>query len=136
MRRAFRRRTTSIEPGIKRKIYLVTGIPFLEAVAGRRRPATTTMHVLPPLECLRFFDAAARHESFVRAADELQVTAAAVAHRIRVLEAHLRAPLFHRRHRGVRLTDRGRQYHADIQRILRDIGASTARVRRWYRSRS
>ena len=65
------------------------------------------MHALPPLECLRFFDAAARHESFVRAADELQVTAAAVAHRIRVLEAHLRAPLFHRRHRGVRLTGSG-----------------------------
>lgn len=105
-------------------------------MAGRRHPATTTMHALPPLECLRFFDAAARHESFVRAAEELQVTAAAVAHRIRVLEAHLRAPLFHRRHRGVRLTDRGRQYHADIQRILGDIGAATARVRRWHRSRS
>ena len=37
------------------------------------------MPALPPLECRRFFDAAARHESFVRAADELQVTAAAVA---------------------------------------------------------
>ena len=96
------------------------------------------MHALPPLECLRFFAAASRHESFVRAADELQVTAtaAAVAHRIRVLEAHLRAPLFHRRHRGVRLTDRGRRYHADVQRIFCDIGAFTARVSRWRRLRS
>ncbi len=51
-----------------------------------------TMQALPPLDCLRFFDAAARHENFVRAAEELQVTPAAVAHRIR--EGHLRAPLF------------------------------------------
>ena len=112
------------------------GYPFYRLWAGWRRPTSKPRHALPPLECLRCFDAAARHESFVRAADELQVTAAAVAHRIRVLEAHLRVPLFHRRHRGVRLTDRGRQYHADIQRILGDIGASTARVRRWHRSRA
>ncbi len=56
-----------------------------------------TMRALPPLDCLRFFDAAARHENFVRAAEELQVTPAAVAHRIRMLEGHLRAPLFDRR---------------------------------------
>ena len=41
---------------------------------------------LPPLEALRFFDAAARHESFAGAARELDVTPAAVSHRIRTLE--------------------------------------------------
>ena len=88
------------------------------------------MDTLPPLDCLRFFDAAARHQGFARAAEELGVTPAAVAHRIRMLEAKVRAPLFHRRHRGVHLTDRGRTYHADVQRILRDIEDSTARCRR------
>lgn len=88
------------------------------------------MYRLPPLDCLPYFDAAARHQSFAKAAEEFGVTPAAVAHRIRMLEAHVRAPLFHRRHRGVRLTDRGRSYHADVQRILRDIDDSTARCRR------
>ena len=87
------------------------------------------MQALPPLDCLRFFDAAARHQSFVRAADELHVTAAAVAYRIRVLEAHLRAPVFDRQHRGIRLNDRGRKFHADVERILGDIRESTARAR-------
>ena len=88
------------------------------------------MSTLPPLDCLRFFDAAARHQSFVRAAQELGVTLAAVSYRIRMFEAHVRVPLFHRRHRGVRLTERGRTYHADVQRILRDIAECTARFRR------
>ena len=65
------------------------------------------MQTLPPLDCLRFFAAAARHQNFVRAAEELQVTPAAVAHRVRMLEKHLEAPLFDRRPRGVRLNRRG-----------------------------
>ena len=44
---------------------------------------------LPPLDCLRFFESAARHRSFVRAAEELGVTPPAVGHRIRMLESHL-----------------------------------------------
>ena len=88
------------------------------------------MYTLPPLDCLRFFEAAARHTSFARAAEEIGVTPAAVAHRVRMLEDHVRAPLFHRRRRGVHLTDRGRSYHVDVQRILRDIDESTARCRR------
>ena len=87
------------------------------------------MPSLPPLDCLRFFDAAARHQSFVRAAQELRVTPAAVAHRIRMLETHLRAPLFDRFHRGVHLNRRGRRYHADIARILADIRDATRRGR-------
>ena len=88
------------------------------------------MRSLPPLDRLPFFDAAARHQSFVRAGEELHVTAAAVSHRVRMLEIHLRAPLFDRFHRGVRLNERGRRYHADIQRILDHLHAATARRRR------
>ena len=91
------------------------------------------MPSLPPLDCLRFFDAAARHQSFVRAAEELGVTPAAVAHRIRMLERHLRAPLFDRFHRGVRLNANGRRFHTDIARIL---GAIRAAVEDRHRSHS
>ena len=87
------------------------------------------MRSLPPLDCLPFFDAAARHQSFVRAGEELRVTAAAVSHRVRMLERHLRAPLFERFHRGVRLNRRGRRYHADIERILDHLHAATERRR-------
>ena len=84
------------------------------------------MKPLPPLDCLRHFEAAARHQSFVRAADEFALTPAAVAHRVRVLEKHLGAPLFSRRHRGVRLNRRGRSYFEAVQRILLDIHETTA----------
>ena len=83
----------------------------------------------PPLECLRFFDAAARRQSFARAAEEFGVTPAAVAHRVRMLEDHVGAPLFRRFHHAVRLNQRGRRYHDDVQRILADILDSTERQR-------
>ena len=85
------------------------------------------MFSLPPLECLRFFEAAARRESFARAATELHVTSAAVAHRIKILETHLDCALFERRSRGVRLNTRGKAYLKDVQRILREIQDVTRR---------
>ncbi len=51
---------------------------------------------LPPLTALRAFDAAARHKSFAKAADELHVTPAALSYQIKSLEEHLGAPLFRR----------------------------------------
>ena len=51
---------------------------------------------LPPFDCLRFFEAAARLRSFAHAGEELGVTPPAVAHRIRMLESHLGAELFER----------------------------------------
>tara|TARA_R110002049_G_scaffold29972_3_gene102057 strand:- start:5977 stop:6909 length:933 start_codon:yes stop_codon:yes gene_type:complete len=62
---------------------------------------------LPPLTALRAFDAAARHMSFAKAADELNVTPAALSFQIKSLEDHLGAPLFHRLNRAVTLTDAG-----------------------------
>ena len=51
---------------------------------------------LPSLNAVRAFEAAARHESFTRAAEELFVTQGAVSHQVKALEARLRVPLFRR----------------------------------------
>lgn len=59
---------------------------------------------LLPLNALRVFDAAARHLSFTRAADELAVTPAAVGQQIRALEDVLGVILFRRTPRGLELT--------------------------------
>ena len=87
------------------------------------------MPPLPPLECLRFFEVAARRESFVKAAEELHVSSSAVAHRIKVLEKHLDGALFDRSHRAVRLNGRGKAYLKDVQRILAEIQVVTERRR-------
>ena len=63
---------------------------------------------LPPLNALRAFESAARHLSFVRAADELHVTPAAISHQVKQLEDSLGVPLFRRLARGLVLTDAGR----------------------------
>ena len=60
-----------------------------------------------PLNALRVFDAAARHLSFTRAADELAVTPAAVGQQIRALEDHLGTMLFRRTAKGLELTAEG-----------------------------
>ena len=62
---------------------------------------------LPPLNALRTFEAAARYLSFTRAAEELNVTQAAVSHQIKGLEERLGVPLFRRLNRALLLTDEG-----------------------------
>ncbi len=64
---------------------------------------------LPPLSAIRVFEAAARHLSFTRAADELGMTQAAVSYQIKLLEERLGGPLFLRRPREVALTEAGQQ---------------------------
>jgi LysR family glycine cleavage system transcriptional activator len=64
---------------------------------------------LPPLQAIRAFEAAARHLSFTRAADELGMTQAAVSYQIKVLEDRVGAPLFIRKPRQVALTEAGRR---------------------------
>jgi len=63
---------------------------------------------MPPLNALRAFEAAARHESFAKAADELGVTPAAVSHQVKALEAWLGSSLFVRHPQGLHLTEAGR----------------------------
>jgi LysR family glycine cleavage system transcriptional activator len=65
---------------------------------------------LPSLNALKAFEAAARHESFTAAAEELFVTHAAISRHIRELEETLGADLFIRTGRGVKLTDSGRRF--------------------------
>jgi LysR family glycine cleavage system transcriptional activator len=62
---------------------------------------------LPPLNALRAFEAVARHLSFVRAAEELHVTKAAVAQQVRALEEDVGARLVERNGRGLKLTESG-----------------------------
>ncbi|KQR13345.1 LysR family transcriptional regulator AmpR [Xanthomonas sp. Leaf148] len=60
-----------------------------------------------PLNALRAFEAAARHQNLTRAAGELCVSQAALSHQIKALEQQLGTSLFHRLPRGVALTDEG-----------------------------
>ncbi|MEM8752195.1 MAG: LysR family transcriptional regulator, partial [Pseudomonadota bacterium] len=63
---------------------------------------------LPPLTALRAFEAAARHLSFAKAAEELYVTPAALSYQIKSLETDLGVQLFRRLNRAVELTEAGR----------------------------
>src|SRR5258706_1124474 len=76
---------------------------------------------LPPLATLRPFEAAARLESFSKAADELHLTQGAVSHQVRVLEEHLGPALFHRHGKRVTLTQSGRAFAERIRGALAEI---------------
>jgi LysR family transcriptional regulator, glycine cleavage system transcriptional activator len=71
---------------------------------------------LPPLNALKAFEAAARRESFTRAAEELFVTQGAVSHQVKALESELGVKLFNRERQRLIITKVGREYLT----ILRD----------------
>ena len=79
---------------------------------------------LPPLNAVRAFTAAARHQSFTRAAAELHVTHSAISRQIKSLEEHLGVALFERRIRQVSLTLEGQQFFAEVEPALQQIGAA------------
>ncbi|OOE99641.1 transcriptional regulator GcvA [Salinivibrio sp. IB643] len=83
---------------------------------------------LPPLNALRVFEAAARHLSFTRAAEELFVTQAAVSHQIKALEEFLGLKLFRRRNRSLLLTEEGQSYFLDIKDIFSELSYATDKV--------
>jgi LysR family glycine cleavage system transcriptional activator len=64
---------------------------------------------LPSLTGLKAFEAAARHESFTRAAEDLFVTQGAVSHQVKALEAELGFKLFNRERQRLVITDAGRE---------------------------
>ena len=84
---------------------------------------------LPPLNALRAFEASARLGSFVAAAAELRVSAAAVSQQVRRLEQYLDTTLFQRLARGLVLTDQGRDYLPELSAGFDLLGESTARLR-------
>jgi LysR family glycine cleavage system transcriptional activator len=83
---------------------------------------------LPPLHSLRAFEAAARLQSFTRAADEMSVTQGAVSRQIRNLEQRLGVTLFARVDRGVRLTPVGEHYFQVVSESLLRIARATTDV--------
>jgi len=83
---------------------------------------------LPPLSALRPFEAAARLESFSRAAEELHLTHGAISHQMKALEASLGAPLFRREGRKLLLTDAGQRFASRLRDLLGDLGAAVAEV--------
>ncbi|MBN9527789.1 MAG: transcriptional regulator GcvA [Alphaproteobacteria bacterium] len=83
---------------------------------------------LPPLNALRAFDAAARHQSFKDAATELGLTHGAVSYQIRQLEDWLGPPeLFARGNRRVTLTPAGRAFHGEVAAALSRIASAAGR---------
>src|SRR5258705_2572023 len=83
---------------------------------------------LPPLNALKAFEAAARSESFTRAAEELCVTQGAVSHQVKSLEDTLGIKLFNRERQRLVITDAGREYLNVIRDALDRIAAGTERV--------
>lgn len=83
---------------------------------------------LPPVADLLAFEAAARHHSISRAADELHLTQSAVSRQIRQLEEQLGVALFHRVRQRIVLTDVGRIYEADVRAALQQMSAATQKV--------
>ncbi len=75
----------------------------------------------PPLAALRTFEVAARHLSFTKAAAELHVTQGAVSQQIKQLEANLGFDLFHRRTRGLALTEKGQALAETAQAVFRRL---------------
>ncbi len=83
---------------------------------------------LPPLHWLRAFEAAARTRSFTEAAQELNVTQAAISKQIKALELTLRHPLFIRRARSLDLTTTAEAYLPKVQDALDRLALGTREV--------
>lgn len=84
---------------------------------------------LPPLPLLAAFEAAARHLSFTRAAQERFVTQSAISRQIRALEDELGMPLFERRHRALALTEDGQRLYAACAAALNTLRVAVRAVR-------
>src|SRR5579859_2343203 len=83
---------------------------------------------LPQLNALKAFEAAARHESFPRAAEELCVTQGAVSHQVKALETELGLKLFNRERQRLIITEAGREYLAVLRDALDRIAIGTQRL--------
>jgi LysR family glycine cleavage system transcriptional activator len=86
------------------------------------------MRKLPFLNGIRAFEAAARAESFAKAATELHVTPAAISRMVQLLEQRLAVPLFERRANRLVLTPAGRAYQSGLTQIFDQLANLTAQV--------
>jgi len=90
---------------------------------------------LPPLNAVRAFEAAGRHRSFLRAADELGVTPGAVSYQVKLLEGFLGLRLFRRLPRGVVPTEAGAALLVKTRDSLDRLAAATDELGAGHRSR-
>lgn len=90
--------------------------------------SATAKFRLPSMKALVAFEAASRHGSFVRAGDELSVTASAISHQIQLLEDFLGVHLFQRHAGKVVLTQAGRTYALEIRVAFEQISNATSVV--------
>jgi LysR family transcriptional regulator, glycine cleavage system transcriptional activator len=87
------------------------------------------MRKLPPLSAIRVFEAAARHEHFTAAAEELGMSQAAVSYQIRALEDRVGVKLFERAKGRVQLTDSGRRLLAPLSDAFDRMDSAFAALR-------
>ncbi|HLI10294.1 MAG TPA: transcriptional regulator GcvA [Alphaproteobacteria bacterium] len=85
---------------------------------------------LPPPNSILAFEAAARHQSFTRAARELNVTQTAVSRQIKTLEDHLGLAVFRRARRAVQLTSEGKRLHEAVMAGLDHIAEIIAELQK------
>ena len=83
---------------------------------------------MPPLNSLKAFEAAARHQSITAAAEELSVTQSAVSKQVKRLEAHLGMELFERKYQQLVLTSKAEVYLLSIQSAFETIAQSTGQL--------
>ncbi len=83
----------------------------------------------PPLNAMRAFEAAARHASFVGAAEELNVTAGAISQHVKALESWAGMPLFRRNAQGVALTKAGQALVSDFTKAFDALADATRALR-------
>lgn len=93
--------------------------------------AATVAVRLPPLNALRAFEAAARHGSVQKAAQELFVTPAAVSQQVKAVEEHLGVALFHRLPRRIELTEAGSMLLPKLSAAFQQMAEAVAEAEAW-----
>ena len=84
---------------------------------------------LPPLKAIRYFESAARHLSFTKAAQELHVTHSAISHQIKALEDWLGVKLFRRLNRSLVLTEAGQAYAKPVREAFERLADASRQLR-------
>lgn len=88
---------------------------------------------MPPLNHLRAFEAAVRHESFTRAADELHVTQGAISRHVRQLEGYLGFELFERTNNNLAVAHEARHFCETLTRAFNEIDRAAQTLRQSHR---
>lgn len=96
---------------------------------SRRQSMAIPRRFLPSMSLLTAFEAAARHESFTMAANELSISQSAVSRQIRLLEEQIGSPLFVREKQTVQLSEAGAAYAREVREALQRVGNASLNLR-------